>query len=139
MRRGNLTHVSAAVARPWLPFTLATVLLALPAAAARAAPYSGLTHSCSYTYGAGAYEDISFDGHTTCREAGLLISTFTRDGARRPQVGTRTGYTTHGVWRCHTIRRRETHGEIESTHRITCRLTSDPRGRHARVRFFYEG
>jgi hypothetical protein len=30
------------------------------------------------------------------------------------------------------------HGVIESTHRITCSLTDDPRGRPARVRFFYE-
>jgi hypothetical protein len=27
---------------------------------------------------------------------------------------------------------------IESTHRITYKLTDDPRGRPARVRFFYE-
>ena len=114
-------------------------MLALPAAPANAAPYSGLKHACHYKYGAGSYQDVSYDGHTTCREAGVLISSFTEDGDRAPRVGTRTGYTPHGTWSCVTIRRRETHGQIESTHRITCRLTDDPRGRAARVRFFSEG
>jgi hypothetical protein len=108
------------------------------ATVATAAPASGLAHPCNFKYGAGDYQDVSYDGHTSCAEAGGLISQFTADGARRPRVGTRTGRTPHGLWRCSTIRRREIHGVIESTHRTTCSLTGNARGRRARVRFFYE-
>ncbi|WP_028066712.1 hypothetical protein [Solirubrobacter soli] len=105
---------------------------------ASAAPYSGLKHACKYTYGVGDYQSVSYDGHTNCAEAGGLIDNVTDEGRRKPKVGTRTGHTPHGTWRCTTIRRREVHGVIESTHRITCSLKDDPRGRPARVRFFYE-
>jgi hypothetical protein len=61
----------------------------------------------------------------------------TNDGGRRPTVGVRTVRLPHSTWRCTTIRRREIHGEIVSSHQITCNLRQ-PRGYHARVRFFYE-
>jgi hypothetical protein len=108
-------------------------------ARADAAGYSGLAHPCKYTFGAGSYQDVSYDGPTSCSEAHVLIVDVTRDGARRPKLGTRVGHTTHGTWRCLTVRRREAHGVIVSTHRITCSLVDDPLDRVARVRFFYEG
>jgi hypothetical protein len=126
LRRGVLGLVAALIAS------------ASQASFASAAPFSGLAHPCHFKYGAGDYQDVSYDGHTSCAEAGGLISQFTADGARRPRLGTRMGRTPHGTWRCTTIRRREIHGVIESTHRITCSLTDDARGRRARVRFFYE-
>jgi hypothetical protein len=118
---------------------VAALIASTPQASfASAAPFSGLAHACHFKYGAADYQDVSYDGHTSCAEAGGLISQFTADGARRPRVGTRTGRTPHGTSRCTTIRRREIHGVIESTHRITCSLTDDPRGRRAPLRFFYE-
>jgi hypothetical protein len=119
---------------------MATALIGSVAAAgaAGAAPYSGLAHACHYKHGVGNYQSVSYDGHTSCSEAGGLIRNITHHGRRKPRLGTRTGHTPHGTWRCKTIRRREVHGVIESTHRITCRLTDDPRGRPARIRFFYE-
>lgn len=110
----------------------------LPTSLAAAAPYSGLKRKCPYTYGVGNYQSVSYDGATSCREASVLISTFTNDGKRKPKVGKRTGYTPHGKWSCVTIKRREAHGVIESTHRITCTLKNDPQGRKPRIRFFYE-
>jgi hypothetical protein len=126
------------VRRSLLAIVAAMITVASQITVANAASYSGLAHACHFKYGAGAYQDVSYDGHTGCAEAGGLISQFTADGARKPRVGTRTGRTPHGTWRCSTVRRRETHGVIESTHRITCALIDDPRGRPARVRFFYE-
>jgi hypothetical protein len=114
----------------------AVTLVAAPTA--HAAPYSGLKHACKYTYGVGDCQSVSYDGNTGCAEASGVIDNFTDEGARTPRVGTRTGRTPHGTWRCVTIRRKEAHGVIYSSHRITCSLTDDPRGRPARVRFFYE-
>jgi hypothetical protein len=116
---------------------LATATL-VAAPTASAAPYSGLKHACKYTYGVGDYQSVSYDGHTSCAEASGLIDNVTAEGTRAPKVGTRTGRTPHGTWRCVTIRRKEAHGVIYSSHRITCSLTDDPQGRRARVRFFYE-
>ena len=105
------------------------------ATVAQAAPYSGLKERCKYTYGIGDYQSLSYSGATSCEEGSGLIWTFTNDGKRKPKVGTRTGKTPHSDWRCVTIRRKEVHGVIESTHRITCDRTGKPK---ARVRFFYE-
>src|SRR4051794_8295404 len=82
------------------------------ATVATGAPASGLAHPCHFKYGAGDYQDVSYDGHTSCAEAGGLISQFTVDGARRPRVGIRTGRTPHASWRCISVRRREVHGVI---------------------------
>lgn len=113
------------------------VLAGLPQAA-QAAAYSGLAHPCNYRYGTGSYQDVSYAGATSCAEARGLIANLTRDGKRTPVVGVATGYTPHGTWRCVTVRRVELHGEIESSHRITCALRDDPRGRTPRIRFFFE-
>jgi len=124
------------------PLLLAAVAagggIAAAAPAASAAAYSGLKHACHYKFGAGSYQDVSYAGATTCSEAGGLIANFTDDGRRAPVVGVRRGFTPHGTWRCVTVRRAEVHGVIESTHRITCTLIDDPRGRKPRIRFFYE-
>jgi len=120
---------------------LQTLLAAAPlalalATAAPAAGDSGLAKRCSYKAGIGDYQNVSYSAYTSCREASVLVRQFTRDGRRAPRIGTRRGYTPHGVWSCVTVKRREQLGQIESTHRITCRLTDDPLGRPARVRFF---
>jgi hypothetical protein len=103
-----------------------------------AAPYSGLSHVCSYHFGVGSYQDVSYDGRTGCPEAGILIGQATNQGRNRPHVGARTVRLPHGTWRCVTVRWREVHGVIESSHRVSCSLVGDPRGYHARVRYFYE-
>lgn len=112
-------------------------LTLLIVASAQAAPYSGLRHRCSYKFGTGAYQSVSYSGQTSCAEARALIIDLTADGEKRPTVGVRTGRTPHGTWRCRTVRRAEVHGVIVSTHRITCRLIK-PKRFLARIRFFYE-
>jgi hypothetical protein len=108
------------------------------AAGAQAAAYSGLKHACSYRFGAGSYQSISFAGATSCAEARGLIADVTDNGRSTPTLGVSTGHTPQGIWRCLTERRVEIHGVIESSHRITCTLQDDPRGRQPRIRFFYE-
>ena len=98
---------------------------------------SNLRHPCSFRYGVGDYQDVSYDGQTACAEAKVVIMLGTSDGRRKPTVGVRTVRLPHSTWRCTTIRRREIHGEIVSSHQITCALIQ-PQGYHARVRFFYE-
>ena len=98
---------------------------------------SNLRHPCSFRYGVGEYQDVSYEGHTACAEAKVVITLGTSDGRRRPTVGVRTVRLPHSTWRCTTIRRREIHGEIVSSHQITCTLLK-PHGYHARVRFFHE-
>lgn len=116
--------------------TLAAGCLALMIApVAQAASESGLSHRCSYRFGVGDYQSLSFSGATSCEEASGLIWSFTDNGKRKPRVGTRTGKSPHSDWRCVTVRRREAHGVIESTYRITCDRKGKP---EARVRFFYE-
>ena len=83
------------------------------------------------------HQDVSYEGQTACSEARVLITLSTNEGRRRPKLGVRTVRLPHSTWRCATIRRREAHGVIFSSHQITCTLR-EPRGYHARVRFFYE-
>jgi len=110
----------------------AMILLFALAGAAVAAPTStSLGHVCSDDVGVGDYSAASYDGATTCVEAGALIDNVTRHGEARPRS---TGRTPHGRWRCVTVRRREVHGDTATTHRTTCTL-SDSRYA-ARVRFF---
>jgi hypothetical protein len=121
----------------WCALTICTVVMLLASGSpALAAPFSGLEHACKYTYGRGDYQGVSYDGKTTCWEAGRLIAQSTNVGKRKPVVGTKTVRTDFGPWRCTTIRRREAHGVIESTYRITCSLRAADR-KPARVRFFY--
>jgi hypothetical protein len=114
-----------------------TAGLSVTSTRAFAAPDSGLRHACHYRYGVGDYQDVSYSGATTCNEARALIAFFTDDGKRRPKHGVRKAYTPHGIWRCTTVRRREAHGVIYSTHRIACSLRHRPEY-SARIRFFYE-
>jgi hypothetical protein len=118
-------------------FLACSLLAVSPSAAVAAKKYSGLSHPCKYTYGVGSYQSVSYGGNTSCAEARGVILDLTDNGNRKPKVGKRRANTPHGTWRCKTIRRREVHGVIFSTHRITCRLI-DPSSYFARVRFFYE-
>jgi len=133
--RAKMPHLSSVMGAG---AAAAAVLSLWAAPDAPAAAYSGLEHACSYKVGAGSYQSVSFAGATSCAEALGLIANFTGDGRRPPVVGVRTGHTPHGTWRCVTERRAEVHGVIESTHRITCTLVDDPRGRKPRIHFFYE-
>jgi hypothetical protein len=117
---------------------VAVIALLVGPTVASAAPHSGIANQCHYRFGVASYQSVSYEGQTTCREAKGLIRNFTKDGTRKPKVGRRTGYTPHGVWTCRTIRRREAHGVVFSSHRITCRLR-EPTSFEARIRFFYEG
>lgn len=84
---------------------LATMATLTWAEGAQAAAYSGLRHACSYKFGAGSYQSISFAGATSCAEARGLISDVTDNGRRAPTLGVSTGHTPHGTWRCLTERR----------------------------------
>lgn len=92
-----------------------------------------LAHKCSYAYGAGDYQSVSYTGRTTCVEARVLIEV--NYAGKRPRAGTRTAGTPHGRWRCTTVRRAAALGVVLSTHQTDCRLI-DNRYR-AIIRFFH--
>jgi hypothetical protein len=120
--------------RSFLCLATAIVALGLPAIASAS---STLRHPCSFRYGVGAYQDVSYEDQTNCAEAKIVIAVSTHEGRRRPVLGARTVRLPHSTWRCATVRRREVHGEIVSSHQVTCTLRA-PHGYTARVRFFYE-
>src|SRR4051794_2784920 len=100
--------------RAFLCAVAAIVPFALPAAASAA----NLQHPCSFRYGVGDYQEVSYEGQTACSEARVLIMLGTREGRQHPRVRVRTVRLPHSTWRCVTIRRREIHGEIISSHQI---------------------
>ena len=112
-------------------------MVVVPAVLPASASAGGLSHSCSFRYGVGDYQNVSYEGRTGCFEAKVLIGFATQDGRRRPTVGSRTVRLPESTWRCVTIIRRERHGFIVSSHQITC-SAREPVGHRARVRFFFE-
>ena len=106
--------------------------LGVAATVALAAP-GDLAHPCSFRYGVGDYQNVSYSGRTSCSGARAVIKAATNDGRRKPKLGTRTVRQPHDTWRCTTVRDRHV-TLIVQTHRIDCRVQTRAA---AHVRFRY--